>query len=75
MQYVAYYIDDRGHNVPIASGMDKAATLGMAAQRVLSLGIVDGSIGVQEQSNLNAAEFSELTKILDDWFVAKIGEH
>ncbi|HYT43797.1 MAG TPA: hypothetical protein VEP90_15770 [Methylomirabilota bacterium] len=72
MHYVAYHIDDEEKSVPIATGIDKAETLGLAAQRVLMMGITWGDIGVREQNNLLPHEFEKLTEILNEYFTKKI---
>ncbi len=75
MQYVAYHIDDHlDKSIPIATGTDKAKTLGLAAQRVLMMGVTWGGIGVQEQNNLTSLDFQCLTDILDEYFLQKFEE-
>lgn len=71
-QFVGYHIDDyREDGVPVATGATKAECFGLAAQRVLSLGITFGEIGVQKNDKLTAEQFKDLTKLLDDWFKSK----
>ncbi|HYT44419.1 MAG TPA: hypothetical protein VEP90_18970 [Methylomirabilota bacterium] len=72
MQYVAYHIDDHLHkSVPIAAGTNKAETLGLAARRVLMLGVTWGGVAVQEQNNLTSLDFQCLIDMLDEYFTEK----
>jgi hypothetical protein len=67
-QFVGYWIDPAGEGTPVATGKTLEEARSIAIRRVLSQGIVEGSIGAKACPNITAGEFATLTAALDRAF-------
>jgi hypothetical protein len=71
MTYLVYHLSDYTDETgspPIAASQDKDVALGKAAQRVLTIGWLDGGLTVVERNDITEAEAESIDAAVSAYF-------